>query len=96
MDLVVEHYKVVVVAMHQQVLVPTMLLEVAVVVLDIMVAAVEQVVMIMEIPLVLPLVEVVDQVMFILQYLMDLLEDFLVVRIIQIEEMLERQDKMQR
>ena len=82
--------------MHQQVLVLTMLLEVAVEVLDTMVAVVVLVVMIMEIPLVLLLVVVADQVMFILQYLMDLLEDFLMVRIIQIEEMLERQDKMQR
>ena len=96
MDLVAEHYKVAMVVMHQQVLVPTMLLAVVVAVLDIMVAAVEQVVMITEIPLVLPLVEAVDQVMFILQYLMDLLEDLSMVRIIQIGEMLERQDKVQR
>ena len=63
MVLVVEHYKVVMVAMQQQVLVPTMLLEVVEAVLDTMVVVVEQVVMTLVILPVLPLVAVVDQVM---------------------------------
>ena len=96
MVLVVEHCKAVLVVMQQQVLALTTLLAVVEAVLDTMAAAVEQVVMTLMTPLVLPLVEVVGQVMFILQYLMDSLEDLPMVKIIQIEEMLVKQDKMQR
>ena len=69
---------------------------VAAVAVDTMAAVAAVAVMTMEVPPAMLLVEVVDQDMFILQYLTDLLEDLLVVRIIQIEETLGRQDKIQR
>ncbi len=65
-------------------------------VVDTMAVAVAVAAMIMEIPPAMLLVAEVDQDMFILLSLMDLLVGFPMVKIIQIEKMLERQDKMQR
>ena len=94
-DLLVVLYRAELVVLVRQMVTQT--LEAAVAAVADTTAAVAAVaVMTMEVAPAMLLVEVVDQDMFILQYLTDLLEDLLVVRIIQIEETLGRQDKIQR